>query len=88
MAYCELNCKAVLKGRGFQPIFLMTHEKILMQKFSFLPGCRNQAFLPKDWVAGSINAKKPGFEASEVRPGLSVLAKRDYTGRDGQNRDF
>lgn len=66
----------------------MTDEKILMQKFSFHPGCRNQAFLPKDWVAGSRNAKKPGFEACEVRPGLSVLTKRDYTGRDGQNRDF
>ncbi len=24
MAYCKLNCKAVLKGRGFRPIFLMT----------------------------------------------------------------
>jgi hypothetical protein len=65
----------------------MTHEKILMQKFSFHPGCKNQAFLPKDWVAGSRNAKKPGFEASEVRPGLSVLTKRDDTGRDGQNRN-
>ncbi|TAE10150.1 MAG: hypothetical protein EAZ94_19710 [Oscillatoriales cyanobacterium] len=65
----------------------MTNEKILMQKFSYHPGCRNQAFLPKDWVAGSRNAKKPAFEASEVRRGQSFLAKTDYTGRDGQNRD-
>ncbi|WP_293333940.1 hypothetical protein [Microcoleus sp. CAWBG58] len=59
-----------------------------MQKFSIHPGCRNQAFLPKDWVASNRNAKKASFEASEVRSRLSILAKRDYTRRDGQNRDF
>jgi hypothetical protein len=35
----------------------MTHGKILMQKFSFHPGCRNQAFLAKDWVAAAQTLK-------------------------------
>jgi hypothetical protein len=35
----------------------MTHGKILMQKFSIHPGCRNQAFLAKDWVAAAQTLK-------------------------------
>jgi hypothetical protein len=45
-------------------------------------------FYQNTWLQPAETLKKPGFEASEVRPGLSFLPKRNYTGRDGQNRDF